>query len=417
VSTATALWSRPFIAYSLTNGSAYVAMWMQRLALGWMVWTLTHSAAWLGWLAVCDLAPALVFGPIGGVLGDRGRVDRLIAWTQALIVANTALSGLLVWSGAPAWALIASALTGGAVMALGDAPRAMVVTALAPPQAAGAAVAITAVTINIARFVGPAIAGVIAASSDVATVFLVAVLLGLPLVVHAAMMRIAATTQHASVHWLRGIADGVRYAAGDRVLAIVLAAFIASCVFARGLYEQLPGIANELFGRGITGLSALTTGLGLGAVLAGLLMTMVRGTARAARLSFAGAALAGVAALGLGVAPSFPVAVFATAALGFGVSAVAIAVQVVVQIDTRPDMRNRVLSLWSMIVRAGPALGALAVGFAADRVGFHIPLLVAGAVAVAAALLGWLALARSRPVARDIEEDGLASPPREGQEA
>src|SRR5690606_27753970 len=125
-----------------------------------IIWQLTHSGFWLGLLSICDLGPALLAGPIGGVLGDRGHPERVIAWGQVVTVAITGLTGFAVWCGAPPWALLALALVGGAAVSVQDSARAAVVQSLVPAERLGSAIALSSVVINLARFVGPALAGV-----------------------------------------------------------------------------------------------------------------------------------------------------------------------------------------------------------------------------------------------------------------
>src|SRR5690606_13356069 len=113
-----------FACYTMCNGAAFAAAWMYRLAVGWIIWELTHSGFWLGLLAMCDLGPALIFGPLGGVWADRGRPERVIGCAQCGVVLNSMAMAMAAWAGAPPWVWLALALTGGAAVATADSPRA-----------------------------------------------------------------------------------------------------------------------------------------------------------------------------------------------------------------------------------------------------------------------------------------------------
>lgn len=385
--------TRRFAWYTLANGAAFTAAWMQRLALGWIIWQLTHSGFWLGLLSICDLGPALLMGPIGGVLGDRGHPERVIAWGQAITVLNTIATGIAAWQAAPPLVLLALALVGGGAVAVQDSGRATVVASLVPAERLGPAIALSAVVINLARFVGPAFAGVIATFSGVVSVFPIAALMGLGLVAFAARAQVErGAGKPARAPFLRDIGDAMAYVARHGLIGLILLNFLLACLFARPVYELVPGLANGLFHRDIAGLSAMTTAIGLGAVVAGI--TMMRGHAmhRVAGASCLGAVVGGLGAISIALVPGFAGALAMAAALGFGISMCGVAAQIFVQSEARADMRNRVLALWGMIIRAAPALGALVLGALADRLGFRVPLLLAGGIALAAGLGCWIAL-------------------------
>ncbi len=383
--------NRRFAIYTACNGAEFAASWMYRLAVGWIIWELTESGLWLGLLALCDLGPALLFGPLGGVLGDRGHPERVIAVAESVVIANALAMGTAVWAGVPAWGLLPFALIGGSAVATGDAARASIVNGLVPPESLGSAVALNAVVINIARFAGPALAGVIATTIDILAVFPMAALLGLPLLIFILRTKIERVEKpDKRPHILRDLADGVTYSRNHPLIGIILLNFCAASLFARGAYELVPGLVGELFGRGVGSLSAMTASIGLGAVVAGLLLTGNRSSQTAARSTFAAALLAGSAAIAIAFMPVFWGALLASMALGFGIATVSIASLIVVQVEARADMRNRVISLWGMIIRAAPALGSLVIGALADRLGFTIPLAGAAAIGIVAALACWL---------------------------
>ncbi|MEE8247670.1 MAG: MFS transporter, partial [Alphaproteobacteria bacterium] len=88
---------RDYGLYSAGNAVSLVGNWVQRVAVGWLAWELTHSGAWLGLLAMAELSPALVLGPLGGAVADRGGRLRLIAIAQAVSMATSVvLVGLIV---------------------------------------------------------------------------------------------------------------------------------------------------------------------------------------------------------------------------------------------------------------------------------------------------------------------------------
>ena len=92
---------RNYGVYVTGNGISLIGWWLQRVAVGWLTWTLTHSGTWLGLVALADFLPALVFGPFAGVLADRHdrvwilRLTQLAACAQATLLAVLVITGMI----------------------------------------------------------------------------------------------------------------------------------------------------------------------------------------------------------------------------------------------------------------------------------------------------------------------------------
>lgn len=371
-----------FAGYTATNGTAFAAAWMYRLALGWTIWEATHSGIWIGLLAVCDLGPALIFGPLGGVWADRAGQPKVIVRAQSLVVASMLLVGLAVWIGTPPHLLLLLSLLSGSAVASEDAARASIVTELVPDEEKGGAVAMTAVVINLARFAGPALAGALAAWGGIVWVFPIAAVLGLPLVLFAAISSVPHHSDARRGSLVGELVDALVYARRERLIGLILTSFLLSCALVRPIYELLPALVGRIYKKDIVGLSIMTTAIGIGAMVAGGLMLRRRNAREAAWAHFIGALTGGLLMPVLALIPGFDGAVLVCAALGFAIALCAIAAQMVVQLESDAAVRNRILALWSIILRFGPAMGALVIGALGDVFGFRPPLIAAGALAI-----------------------------------
>jgi len=170
-------------------------------------------------------------------------------------------------------------------------------------------------------------------------------------------------------------AHGVRYAARHPGIGPLLLYAAVMAVLLRGIPEILPPYVERLFGQGPNGLAMLTACFGIGALITGLWVASrgrVTGATRLAVVAAAVQALAGV----LFVATSwFPVALLAGALLGGAGAMHGISVQTLAQNASDASMRGRILSLWGLITRACPALGALVLGGLGEWFGMRIPTL------------------------------------------
>ena len=169
-----AMGHRNYRVYVYGHAVNLIGLWIQRVAVGWLTWELTGSAAWLGIIALADMAPAILFAPIGGAIADRmdrkrlAVIAQLVAMVQAAALAGLTLSGLI-----DIWLLLVLSLVLGVNVSLWGPVRLAMVPNLVPREDVGTAVAFGSVIFNSARFVGPAIAGPIIVFSGVGLAFAV----------------------------------------------------------------------------------------------------------------------------------------------------------------------------------------------------------------------------------------------------
>ena len=395
-----ALSHRDFRIYAAGNAISLIGTWMQRLATGWLTWQLTGSGWWLGVIAFADLFPTLVIGPIAGAAADR--FDRLNTTkvTQSLNLLQAVILFALTASGhITIWLLCALTALGGIISAFNQPARLALVPSLVPRPDIVTAVAIVSIIFNLARFIGPAVAGVMIVRVGVAAAF--AANAATYAVFLFTLTRLRATyptpgRQRAS--FLREVADGMRYASSHEGIAAILLLTIVTSLFSRPIVELLPGFASEVFKSGAQGLAMLTSSIGIGAVVGGFWLggrTQTLGLTRVALATSLGMA---AAIATFTATDSLWIGLPLLAVVGFCMSASGIASQTLVQLTVPSAMRGRVLSLYGLIARGGPALGALTMGAASESLGFRIPVAVGGLIAAAAAI--WLLALETRIAAR-----------------
>ncbi|GGL80876.1 MFS transporter [Wenxinia marina] len=383
-----------FGIYILGNAISLIGTWTQRVAAGWLVWQLTGSPAWLGVIAFADLFPAVVIAPFAGVAADRWSRLRIMRLAQALGAVIAGVLAVLYFAGlAGIWVLVGMTLALGLVDAFVQPFRLALVSELVERDRLTSAVAIKSVTFNLARFVGPAVAGLIIATVGVGWAFTVNALSFLALFAALAVVRELRPPppRPPAQGVFTEAAAGVRYAARTPGLAVVLGLLTATCLLARPVVELLPGWAGRIFGGTATDLAALTSAIGIGAVGGGIWL--------AGRPSASGLVwIMILCCYGLvaslivfAMAPGMIVALPLMVVTGFFLVTSAISTQTLIQLNVEDRMRGRVLSVYAMIIKGGPAIGALVMGFAATAAGLRLPLVVAMvllALATVAAHLG-----------------------------
>jgi predicted MFS family arabinose efflux permease len=372
--------------YAIYTGGIIVSltgMLMQRVVSGWLIWQLTESAAWLGALAFADLFPTVLLGPIAGALADRWDRMRVVKATQALSFLLALALFLLTATGTiTAALLLALTFMLGVVAAFNQPARLALTPALVPHADLASAVALASTVFNLARFLGPAAAGIVIALWGIPAGYAVSAASSVVFLTALAFVRIGATAAPSAreKRFFTDLAEGMRYTLSHNQIAVVLLLMLAGNVGARPLIELLPGFAAAVFGHGATGLAVLTSSAGAGAVLAGLWLSG-RGDGRSLpQVILTSTLVVAVSAALFTATERLWLGSAILVMTGFAMASTGIAAETLIQISVAPEMRGRVLGIYALLFRGGPALGALLMGAAAEYVGLRLPVLAGAAI-------------------------------------
>jgi MFS family permease len=401
-----ALGNRDFAIYTAGNVPSVIGVWIQRVAVGWLTWELTGSTGWLGLMSFADLFPLVVLSPLAGVVADR--IDRvriaktipMICAAQALILTVLTLADLITVE-----IMFLLVLINGAGQSFFQPVRQALVQNLVPRSDLPAAIAVNSIAWNTARFVGPAVAGIILVWGDAALAFAVNATSYMCYVFALRVIGPSDTpTGERSPHGLIGeLADGYRYAFRHPVIGpcFVILATVALC--GRPVVELLPGFAAAVYGRGPDGLAWLTSSMGIGAMASAFWLGQRGRIGGLAVLAVMSLVAAGVLVAAITTTTYFPIAVACMAGVGVVQVVTGMTIQTIVQTIAVPAMRGRVLATYTMIWMGGASLGALVMGWLWQWFGLHAPFLIASAILIAV----WLWAMRIRHgVARLVEEPG-----------
>jgi MFS family permease len=387
-----------FGIFTLGNTVSLIGMWMERIAVGWLTWELTESGFWLGVVAFADFFPVVVIAPFAGAAADRWDRLRVVMVSQFMLLVQAVVLWGLTFSGHINVTLIVL-LTAihGIVVAFNQPARLALVPSLVPRSDVGAAIAINSVSFNLARFIGPIFAGFAIVWSGVAAAFAANALTYVVYLVALTRVRIApGEDDQVAVpgSFFAEIRDGIRYTATHPAIGSLLLLLVAIGIGGRPLTELLPGFADDVFHAGAAGLSILASAVGAGAVLAGLWLGHRANSSNLLTVTLATTIGMTLAALAIIATDRLWLAVPAVVAYGFCMSAAGIASQTLVQLASARNMRGRVMGLYGLIFRGGPAIGALGAGIISVHLGLRWPVAIGALLLVAAWL--WTYLIRGR---------------------
>lgn len=384
-----AIRNRNYLIYLIGNTISLHGLWIYRVALGWYAWQISGSEFWIGVVAFSQFAPAVVFGPLFGVLADR--FDRRAAslLINSMSVMNMLLLGLLAAIGVvDIYVLTVLAFMQGTLDGAHMPVRMTVVPNLVEKDQLQSAIAITSISFNLSRFVGPALAGLIIAIYGIAAAFVVNGVSYFALIAAMIVVRLNPTAEKTTQerHVWREMGAGINYILAHPAIRALLLIIAVASVFGRGALEMMPAFADGVFGRGSVGLATLTSAIGAGAVVSGLAMS--RGVEWLnIRIIRVAVIVAGMLIASLGLIEQFWIAVTVVVLLGIILSLCGVGSQILIQTLVDDEVRGRVSSFWGMIAFGGTALGSLLVGTAANFWGLQDVVFVAGMACSAAALL------------------------------
>lgn len=371
-----ALGDRNYRIYAGGNFISLCGTWLQRIAVGWLAWQLTHSATWLGLVSFADLFPTVILSPIAGSLADR--VDRiklirgsqLAAMSQAIVLAAMTYAGLMTIG----W-LFTLALLMGVANAINQPARLALIPSLVDRANLASAVALNSTFFNSARFVGPAAAGFVIAHGSVELAF--ATNAASYIAFYISLYRIRLTGDEPRLasrrNLLQDSLEGYGYVARHPGIGPMMVLMTATAVGTRGFTELLPGFADAVFGRGAQGLAWLTATTGLGAMVGGVLMASRGDPKGLTRVVIGNLLVMSLALIAFTATTSYWIALACLFVAGFSLVVNGIGAQTLIQTTVESAMRGRVMSLYGMVFRGGPALGTLIMGTTASAVGLRLP--------------------------------------------
>jgi predicted MFS family arabinose efflux permease len=393
---------RYYLAGNLVSTSGN---WVQRVAMAWLTWDLTQSAAWLGMIAFADMFPTFVIGLFAGTLLDRTDSLKVMRLTQLLSLVQAASLTLLVFSGhaTMTW-LLFFALVRGIIIAFNRPARMTTIYYIAGREHLSSVIAINSMVFNSSRFIGPAIGGVLTAAGGVGWAFFYNALTYLFFYLALLAIRIppAKVEQPKRRGLLAETLEGLRYARGATGISFLLIVILLNSLFVRPFTDLLPGFADAVFGRGAAAYSAMLTLHGISAMLGGYWLAQRGGVNGFTRIMVRSLLVLAVALLLFTATRNYWLALPLMVVSGGAFVIQGIAIQTLMQTSCAPEMRGRVMGLYGVVARGGPAAGALIMGWLSEYFGLRAP--VAGGAVLCLFLWLW-ARSRQRAMSTALERE------------
>ena len=348
-----------------------IGTWMTRIATAWLVYKLTHSALLLGTVSFAGQIPTFLVAPFAGVWIDRWDRRKVLVWTQSLaMVQSFALAGL-TFSGLITidWILFLSVMQG--IINAFDMPgrQSFMVQMVEDRADLGNAIAINSSMVNVARLIGPSLAGMLIAVTSEAWCFLIdgvsyiAVIASLLMMhVHApAILRKATSTFHE-------MKEGWSYVAGFLPIRTILLLFAVVSLMGMPFVVLMPVFAATVLHGGAHTLGFLMGAMGVGALISALSLAARRNVRGLIRMIPAAAAVFGLGLIGFGLSSTFWLSMGTVLVAGAGMMQGMAASNTIIQTLTSEDKRGRVMSYYTMAFMGMAPFGSLLAGTLAHAI-------------------------------------------------
>jgi MFS family permease len=366
--------------------------WMQTVAQGWLVLRLSRSGTDLGLITAARFLPMMLFSPWGGLIADRLDKRRILYATQTLSgLLAFVLAALVANQVITLWMVAVIALALGCVNVFDNPTRQSFIAEMVPDKDLGNAITLNSVTINMARVLGPALAGVLIATVGIAPCFVANGASFGAVVISVFMMR--ADELYLVDRPLRQagqVREGLRYVRRTPELLVPLIMITVVGTLAWEFQVSLPLIARDTFHGSAATYGTMLAFMGAGAVVGGLV------TARRNRTSAKGLGRSsigwGLAILAAALAPNLPTEFGILLLVGYGSISFNSLAKTTLQLAAVPPMRGRVMALWSVAWLGSTPIGGPIVGWIGQSFGARWALVIGGLAAVLAGLLGYRGL-------------------------
>jgi MFS family permease len=374
------LWIGAFLS---TTGT-----WMQTIAQGWLVLEMTNSPFLLGVDGFLATGPMIVFSLFGGVIADRIERRKIMLYSQYLQMTFALILAALIWGGnVQVWHIfLLSFLTGSAQSFSGPAYISLL-PLLVKREDVPNAIAMNSMQFNLARVIGPILAGAALLAFGPAICFTVnglsffAVIVALLLIRSPAMKR-----SDGKAGWLADMKDGFRFVTSrPKLLKLTFLAF-AGTFLGMPIITFLPVVAKSIFGLQANGYAWMMTTYGIGSVTGALLVAATAHEAKKGKLALELQLAFACLLVGFAFSRSLPLSLIIAFCAGICIVGVIALYSSLVQLTASDEMRGRVMSIFMLAFRGGMPLGNLLAGYVAQRWSITVALAVNGAVLASVAL-------------------------------
>ena len=364
-----ALAHRNYQLYFVGQGISLVGFWLQAVSIGWVSFQLTGSPLFVGLVAAAGGLPFLLFSTLAGVFIDKTDKQRLIVWTQVAEAAIAAILGLLVLTDAiTTVTLLALAFCSGVIGAIDLPARQAFTVEMIGKKDLPSAISINVGVFNAARFVGPALAGLLIANFGPGWSFILNALSYIPAILAIMAIRVVYQLKaQVDTHPWQSLKDGLAYSFTNKKLAYFMLLGAAAAIFIWPFQTLMPVVAERVFAAGANGLGSLLAASGLGSLAGAIFVSSQTHRENKKQFIFLGLFMCTTSLLLFALSRNFLLSHLLLFTAGFGLITYISTVNTLVQILAPDHMRGRITAVYLTMFVGMMPIGSFLSGLVAQR--------------------------------------------------
>jgi MFS family permease len=391
--------SRNYRLYFTGQSVSLIGTWMQKTAVSWVIYTLTHSTFMLGLTLFASQFPSFLFSLIGGVISDRYNRYRVLLTTQAAsLIQALLLATLILLKHYAVWEILSLSVILGIINAFDVPARQSLVYDMVDDKAdLPNALALNSSMVNLSRIVGPAIAGIVLESVGDGACFLLNALSFVAVIVSLLLMKLPEYVGKVSKKNVFGeLKEGMTYIRRTPSIAFVIIMLGLVSLLVLPFSTLIPYFARDVFNGTARTFGVIDSFIGLGAFSGAIFLASQKTGADLKKILCINTLIFGAGLIFFSHEHIYPLALFFVAVAGFGMMSQVTISNTLIQTTVAPNMRGRVISFYAMAFFGMQPLGGLLVGSISKWIGTTDTLMGQGIAAVLLGLLHWRFLRKEK---------------------
>jgi MFS family permease len=385
ITTFSAFKSRNYRLYFIGQSVSLIGTWMQKTAVSWVIYALTHSTFMLGLTLFASQFPSFLFSLIGGVVSDRYNRFRVLLGTQVASMIQASILAILILAGHYAvWEILALSVLLGVINAF-DVParQSLVYEMIDDKKDLPNALALNSSMVNLSRLIGPAIAGFVLENLGDGVCFLLNALSFVAVIGSLLLMKLPKYIKQVHTKNVLGeLGEGMVYLKRTPSIAFVIMMLGLISLFVLPFSTLLPVYAKDIFKGTASTFGIIDSVIGLGAFSGAIFLASLKPGSNLKRILAINTLIFGSGLILFSHEGNYPLAlVFATVA-GFGMMSQITVSNTLIQTTVEPNMRGRVISYYAMAFFGMQPIGGLLIGLVSKWIGTPDTMLAEGVIAL-----------------------------------
>jgi MFS family permease len=399
ISTFNAFKSRNYRLYFAGQSVSLLGTWMQKTAVSWVIYSQTHSKFMLGLTLFASLFPSFLFSFLGGVVSDRYNRFKVLLITQVASMIQAILLTMLVFFGYySVWAIMALTAVLGLINAFDVPARQSLVYEMVDDKSdLPNALALNSSMVNLSRLIGPGIAGLIIEKFGDSVCFGANALSFIAVIGSLLMMRLPKfTPKPHGKNVLADLKDGFEYIRNTPTIKFMLLMLASISLFVLPFSTLIPVYAKDIFKGTASTFGVIDSVIGLGAFGGGIFLASLSAGTDLKKILAVNTLIFAVGLIAFSHMHNYPVALFFSAIIGFGMMSQVTIGNTIIQTTATPEMRGRVISYYAMSFFGMQPLGGLLIGAVSQKIGVPDTVMAEGMIALLLGILHFAFLRCSR---------------------